>query len=188
MKTANLIGLAFIFWVLAGPLYAADEATQTETLAKISLNDLLTAVSVKTGKTFLASNQVPAKIVVGPMAIKDVDYPALLLILRNNDLAAVTDGDITTVTWARVVRQQPLPVLQANQVEAEGEWVTQVMRLENISAANVVPILRPLMPPAGHLAVHPQSNALLIADRYGNLKRILALAKALDDLGPYDVP
>jgi len=195
MKTTNLIWIAVTFWALAGALEAAGEKTEssgdstpTVTLPKVKLNDLLAVVSRKSGKTFLATSRVPADVVVGPLAIKDVDYPALLLILRNNDLAAVTDGDITTITWVRVVRQQALPLLEDNDVVANGEWVTRVVQLKNISAPHLVPILRPLMPQAGHLAAHPQSNSLLIADRYGNLKRILALAAKLDSLGPYDPP
>lgn len=195
MKTTNLICLAATFLALAGPLNAANEKTEsikatapTATLPKVKLTDLLTVVSRKSGKTFLAASGVPAQVAAGPLAVKDVDYPALLLILRNNDLAAVTDEDITTITWVRAVRQQALPVLEDNQQVADGEWVTQVMQLKHISAAQLVPILRPLMPKAGHLAADPQSNSLLIADRYGNLKRILALATKLDAHGLYEPP
>ena len=33
--------------------------------------------------------------------------------------------------------------------------VTRVIQVQNVSAAQIVPILRPLIPPQGHLAAYP---------------------------------
>ena len=44
--------------------------------------------------------------------------------------------------------------------------------VKNVSAAQLVPILRPLIPQYGHLAAYPASNILIISDRASNVNRI----------------
>jgi len=44
----------------------------------------------------------------------------------------------------------------------------------------MVPILRPLLPQAGHLAANAHSNTLTIVARYGNMRRIVALIRSYD--------
>jgi general secretion pathway protein D len=42
--------------------------------------------------------------------------------------------------------------------------VTQVIRLDNISAAKLIPVLRPLVPQQAHMAAYAPSNAIIISD------------------------
>jgi general secretion pathway protein D len=51
-------------------------------------------------------------------------------------------------------------------------------------ASHAVPVLRPLMPQAAHLAAFPQSNSLLISDHAANARRILDMAERLDRAAP----
>jgi general secretion pathway protein D len=54
--------------------------------------------------------------------------------------------------------------------------------VKNVSSAALVPILRPLLPQSVHLAALPP-NHLIVMDQYGNVKRITAIVKALDQPG-----
>jgi general secretion pathway protein D len=44
----------------------------------------------------------------------------------------------------------------------------------------LVPILRPLVPPQGHLAAYPQSNVLIVSDRAANIHRLMEIIKRVD--------
>ena len=147
----------------------------------VKLEDLLEAVGNKSGKTFLVDAQVPATVVVGQPRIRDITYPVFLKVLRNNALAAVSGADTTTIVPVARIRQYPLPLLFEDDaaIDAE-EWVTRVVRLEHAAATQLVPILRPLLPQQGHLAAHVDANALMIVDRYANVRRIAQMAMALD--------
>jgi len=46
-----------------------------------------------------------------------------------------------------------------------------------------VPILRPLLPQSAHLAAHQPSNAMIVADRPQNLRRMLELIRRMDQAG-----
>jgi general secretion pathway protein D len=67
------------------------------------------------------------------------------------------------------------------------EMVTQVVLLENIGAAQLVPILRVLIPTYGHLAAHATSNSLIIVDRAANMARILSIIRRMDRAGTQGV-
>ncbi len=63
------------------------------------------------------------------------------------------------------------------------EIVTQVVAVKNVSAAQLVPILRPLIPQYGHLAAYPSSNMLIISDRASNVNRMMRIIQRIDQQG-----
>ena len=60
------------------------------------------------------------------------------------------------------------------------ELVTRVIELKHVAAAQIVPILRPLIPQQGHLAAYPKTNVLIISDRGGNIDRLETIIKQID--------
>ena len=67
------------------------------------------------------------------------------------------------------------------------DYVTQAIVLDNIGAQQLVPILRPLLPQSAHLAAHQISNALIIADRPQNIRRMIELVRRMDQAGTQDI-
>ncbi|TLY74358.1 MAG: type II secretion system protein GspD [Gammaproteobacteria bacterium] len=66
------------------------------------------------------------------------------------------------------------------------EIVTQVIDVKNVSAAQLVPILRPMIPQYGHLAAYPSSNILIISDRAGNVNRMMRIIRRIDQVANQD--
>jgi general secretion pathway protein D len=60
------------------------------------------------------------------------------------------------------------------------EFVDAIVTVKHVSAAQLVPILRPLMPQYGHLAAYPCTNQLILSDTYSNVRRLEAMIRALD--------
>jgi type II secretory pathway component GspD/PulD (secretin) len=54
-----------------------------------------------------------------------------------------------------------------------------------VPAATLVPILRPLLPVAAHLAAAVCSNELLVTDTFAKVKLLEKLVASLDVGGPY---
>ena len=72
--------------------------------------------------------------------------------------------------------------------ETEGDRiVTQTVQLTNVGAAQLVPILRPLIPQYGHLAAHPGSNTLIIVDRGSNVDRMLSIVARMDQASDEEI-
>ena len=63
---------------------------------------------------------------------------------------------------------------------ANDEYVTQVIRLENISAAKLIPVLRPLVPQQAHMAAYAPSNAIILSDIRSNIGRIVDIIERMD--------
>lgn len=70
---------------------------------------------------------------------------------------------------------------------ASNTVVTQIFRLNHENANNLVPVLRPLIPPNNTINVNPGNNSLVITDYAENLQRIGRIVAALDIPGASDI-
>ena len=66
------------------------------------------------------------------------------------------------------------------------EIVTQVLDVKNVSAPQLVPILRPMIPQYGHLVAYPAGNILIITDRASNVNRMMRIIRRIDQVGNQD--
>jgi type II secretory pathway component GspD/PulD (secretin) len=91
-------------------------------------------------------------------------------------------GDPAKLDYAEL-----LSVLQVHGfvMVAHGDVVRVMFTVKNVPAAQLVPILRPLLPQMGHLVALPCTNMLMIVDTLGNVQRIEKLVQSLDVGGPY---
>ena len=189
MKKAGLIVVASAVTLCAGAAYAAENTDAGLSLASVQgpafpsvpLEDVLDSVRKTSDRTCLVDARVPPVVVVGQAHNRDITYPMLLKILRNNGLAAVGSDDTTSIIPVNRVRQYPLPLLFEDDDTVDDEqWVTRLVQLENANAAQMVPILRPLLPQQGHLAAHTDSATLIVVARYANVRRIVQMILKMD--------
>jgi general secretion pathway protein D len=182
------LGVFMLWAALGGAASAAESEVSRVTssfdaagYATADLADLLSEVGRKSNKQFLVDMRVPAKVVVGTLDPQRVTYPLLLSILRNNGCTAVTVQGMVNIVPAPGVRTYALPIVNKDDNSiADDEYITRIIRLKQAEAAQLVPILRPLLPQEGHLAAMQPSNSLIIVDRYANVKRIAELVQSLD--------
>jgi general secretion pathway protein D len=67
------------------------------------------------------------------------------------------------------------------------DFVTQLIVLDNIGVNSLVALLRPILPQPAHLAAHQASNSLIVADRPGNMRRVLELVRRMDQAGSQEI-
>jgi general secretion pathway protein D len=65
--------------------------------------------------------------------------------------------------------------------------VTRVIQVDNVAAAQLVPILRPLVPQQGHLAAYPATNVLIISDRASNVERLVSIIRRIDQVSDSEI-
>ncbi|WP_313371904.1 type II secretion system secretin GspD [Achromobacter animicus] len=61
-----------------------------------------------------------------------------------------------------------------------GEMLTRVFPLKYENAANLVPVLRPMVPPNNPINAYPGNNTLVVTDYADNLERIAAVIARID--------
>jgi general secretion pathway protein D len=147
----------------------------------VDITSLIARVAKQTGKQFVLDPRLRADVAVGTLDLDRLDYARLLTILRVNGFSAYeAEGAVIVVPDANS-RQLPVPVSTSVSAKAaDSELVTLLMHAKNVCAAQTVPVLRPLMPQAAHLAAMPQTNSLLLVDSAANARRIADLFERLD--------
>jgi general secretion pathway protein D len=186
-----MIRLAVLFLLLVplatlaqAPSPATSLATPVNGKHTLNLKDadirvLIATVSEITGRNFIIDPRVEGKVNVvstQPMDAEEV-YAVFESVLRVHGYAAVTSG--------RMVKIVPEVIANQDGSALVGEGgpdtiVTRVIPLRHVAAAELIPILRPLIPQQGNLAAHQGSNALIVSDRAGNLARIEQLIRRID--------
>jgi len=153
----------------------------------IPVAQVVAAVSRKSGKKFVLDPRVHEVVVVGEDAAA-IGFNELLAVLRDYGFAAVEYGGSVHIVPDASIRQLPVPVISGKEIRPDAEFVSKVITVKNVSAVQLVPILRPLLPQVGHLAAFPCNNRLLIVDMFANVRRIETLVESLDVGEPFKPP
>jgi general secretion pathway protein D len=114
----------------------------------------------------------------GPVSPQE-GYRLFLAALRLAGFAMVDAGGLLQLVPEADAKLQGGAV-SAGPPPAGSQVITQIFRLQHESAANLVPILRPLISPNQVVNVNPGSNALVVTDYADNLQRIGRIVAALD--------
>ena len=159
---------------------AIAAADITLNLKNADLQSFIETVAEITGKNFIVDPRVKAKVTVisaRPMDKKEI-YDVFLSVLQVHGFATVQVGDIVKIL-PDVNAKQGAGNVATSPVEGD-ELVTRVIEVQNVQAAQLVPILRPLVPQQGHLAAYPESNMLVISDRGANITRLEQIINKID--------
>ncbi|MGA7799928.1 MAG: type II secretion system secretin GspD [Gammaproteobacteria bacterium] len=174
-----LLCIVALVWVKAA---AAESVTLN--LKDADIGALIGTVSQITGKNFIVDPRVKGKVTVissHPMSSDEV-YQVFLSILQVHGFAAVRSGDVIKIVPDINAKQDAIPTATPGRPGEGDEMVTRVVQVTNVSAAQLVPILRPLVPQQGHLAAYPASNVLIISDRADNVERLVKIIHTIDSV------
>jgi general secretion pathway protein D len=171
------------------PSAIASQAMITPNYKDADLTQIAEAVSQVTGKNFIIDPRVKAQVTMlssTPMT-PGAFYEAFLAILQVHGYVAVPSGKVYKIIPDANSRQVPANDLPESVSTSSDELVTQVVQLKNVSAAQLVPILRPLIPQNGHLAAYTSSNVLIISDHANNVSRVMRIIQRIDSGGDEDI-
>src|SRR6202045_1024847 len=162
-----------------------DGPTITPNYKDADLNQIIQAVAEVTGKNFIIDPRVNAKVTMlsaTPMS-PAAFYEAFLSVLQVYGYVAVPAGKVIKIVPNTDARQLPANDLPNDVSRTSDEIVTQIISMKNVSAAQLVPILRPLIPQYGQLAAYAAGNMLIISDRASNVSRIVRIVQRMDESG-----
>ncbi|MGO9512581.1 MAG: type II secretion system secretin GspD [Steroidobacteraceae bacterium] len=195
-RTAAVCALSLLLVSVSLPQPPASRspqegATITPNYKDADLSQIIQAVSEVTGKNFIIDPRVNAKVTMlsaTPMSAAAF-YEAFLAVLQVYGYVAVPAGKVIKIIPNTDARQLPSIDLPNEVSSTSDEMVTQIITMKNVSAAQLVPLLRPLIPQQGHLAAYPAGNMLIISDRASNVARIMKIIERMDESGdePIDV-
>src|SRR5690348_14697098 len=161
----------------------------TPSFKDAEIGQVIEAVAAATGKTIIPDPRVRAQVTMlsqTPMT-PDAFYEAFLALLSVHQFVAVESGGIIKIVPDANARQMPNIDLPSRVKSGSDELITQVIAVHNVNAAQLVPVLRPLMPQAAHMAAYPSGNILILSDRASNVARLMRIIERIDQQGDNDV-
>jgi len=149
------------------------------------ITQIAEAVSAATGKTFIIDPRVRAQVTMlssTPMS-PAAFYETFLSILQVYGFIGVPSGNVIKILPDANARTMPATDLPDHVSATSDEIVTQVLDVRNVSAAQLVPILRPMVAQYGHLAAYAAANILIITDHASNVNRMIRIIRRIDQVG-----
>jgi general secretion pathway protein D len=177
-KEKNPMKPVVLFFLLFQSVIAWAEPV-TLNLEDVDITILIKMVADVTHKNFVVDERVKGKVTViskHPMQ-EDELYQVFLSILSVHHFAAISSGQVIKIVPDAEARMTSQGDAASDDIE------TRVIAVDHIDVAQLVPILRPLLPPQSHIAAFSQSNMLVISDRRGNIQRVLDLIARIDTTG-----
>lgn len=181
MAVSRKIAALALALALAAPAHAAKPKTWKVNLKDADISALVAEVAEVTGRNFIVDPRVKGTItVISSKALTAGElYELFLGVLSVNGFAAVPSGSAIKIVPDVTAKQFGVPVDINLSRKGEG-LVTRVIRLDNTSAVDLVPILRPMMPQFAHLAAVPGANALVLSDHANNIESLTQIINQLD--------
>ncbi len=178
------VNLFFPVLILFSQIFLSQAYAESVTLnlKGADINAVIGTVADITNKNFIVDPRVKGKVTIissRPMNEKEI-YQVFLSVLEVHGFTAVKVGKIIKILPDADAKHSAIPALPANRTGKGDEAVTRVIEIEHVTAAQLVPILRPLVPPQGHLAAYPASNMLIISDRAANINRLVEIINRID--------
>jgi general secretion pathway protein D len=185
ISVAALLALPLVATAQDSAPAAGSSTSSRASSSDIEIADLITRYAKRSGKQFILDQRVRAQVPLAGMDPDRVSYEKLLAILAVNQFVAVTQGDWIIVVPDANARQLPTPVYTDRNFKtvAPDEIATLIVNVRNVCAAQAVPVLRPLMPQAAHMAAYPETNTLILSDHSANLHRLVTVIEALERAG-----
>jgi general secretion pathway protein D len=187
MKIAFNIKLLLMVWLVISLPVQAE--TVTLNLKDADISALISTVAEVTDRNFIVDPRVKGKVTVissRPMDSEEV-YQVFLSILKVHGFAAVPSGEVIKIVPDVNAKQDGIPTASDSAPGRGDQMVTRVVQVDNVAAAQLVPILRPLVPQQGHLAAYPATNVLIISDRASNVERLLTIIRRIDQVSDSEI-
>ncbi len=143
---------------------------------------VIKTMSQMTGTNFLLDPRVKGKItIISVRRVSRADaYQIFLSALRAQGFTATPGpGGVVNVVPVGEGKQRASTNARVR-ARAGDEMVTQVFVIQHGEAAQLVPLLRPLMAPTSQLAAYAPANALIITDYAGNVRRLRRIVAEVD--------
>jgi general secretion pathway protein D len=176
----------FLFFIFFYGFILIDNASADD-LITLNMKDadlatFITDIGQMTDKTFIIDPRVKGKVTIisqHPMS-QDEIYHVFISTLNVHGFTAVKANGVTKIVPIANVKEDVMKIASDAAPGYGDEYVTRVLQLDQVSAQEILPLVRPMMAKEGHLVAYAPSNVLIIIDRATNVQRIAKLIHKID--------
>ncbi|MEK1907205.1 MAG: type II secretion system secretin GspD [Pseudomonas sp.] len=167
-----------------GAAVTQQDETWTINMKDADIRDFIEQVSSISGETFVVDPRVKGQVTVisqTPLGLSEV-YQLFLSVMSTHGFSVISQGDQARIVPNTEARSDG----SYGAGNATNTMETRVIRVQQNSVNELIPLIRPMVPQYGHLAAVLSSNALIISDRPANIARIEQLIRQLDQANQQD--
>lgn len=180
----NRVSLNFVDTDIPAVLRALSLFTHRNFLVDPRVKGKLTLVSDRPVDSAQALSMLTGALRLQGFALVDVDGVTRVVPEADGKLqgSAVVGGPRPASAAPAAGGRAPVPVAAFTKGAGggSGEMLTRVFSLKYENAANLVPVLRPMVPPNNPINAYPGNNTLVVTDYADNLERIAAVIARID--------
>lgn len=179
-------------WILTIGLLLWSTAAMAETWRinhqEADLKQFINQVADITGKTFVIDPRVRGQVtILSDRELTESEvYEVFLAVLRMQGFTTAERDNEVHVIPVNDAKQITGPLIEGT-VPITRALVTRVITLDNVSAMELIPILRPIGASYGHMSGIPSANAILMVDHAENIARIEQILNTLDVASESDI-
>ena len=175
----------------AEPGARAPAELVTLNFSNAEIEGVVKAMSEITGKNFIIDPRVKGAITVfsAKPVPRSVAYDVFLSALRLHNATAIEERGLVKIVPESEAKLHTAPTYGPNEpARAAGDRIeTRVFTLQHEPAAQLLPVLRPLVAANNTVTAHSGANALVITDYASNVRRLEKIIEALDQPSGLDV-
>lgn len=157
-------------------------STRLWNLQDADILSVINEVSQETGKNFVVDPRVTGKIslVSSKPLRKNEVYNVFLSVLELLGYSAVPSGNVVKIVPNMESGEMATRVASKTSPGQGDEVVVRVIPLTNVSATQLIPVLRPMMPQWSNISAYTPGNVLILLGRAENIKRIAHVIQDVD--------
>lgn len=184
MFQKNIIKILLILFVsvMGSGNTFAEEDLITINMKDADITTFITDIGQMTGKAFIIDPRVKGQVTIisqHPMT-KDEVYQVFISTLNVHGFTAVKANGITKIVPVGNVKEDVMRFASEGAPGHGDEYVTRVLQLDQVSAQDILPLVKPMMAKEAHLVAYAPSNVLIVIDRADNVERIATIIKQID--------
>lgn len=156
--------------------------TRLWNLQDADILSVINEVSQETGKNFIVDPRVNGKIsLISSKPLKQGEvYQVFLSVLGLLGYTAIPSGNVVKIVPNMESAEQATAIGTRLSPGKGDEVVVRVFPLENVSASQLIPVLRPMLPQWSNISAYTPGNVLIVLGRAANLERIHRIIQDVD--------
>lgn len=143
---------------------------------------VINEVSQETGKNFVVDPRVSGKITLissKPIQQKQV-YQLFLSVLGMLGFSAIPSGDVIKIIPNMESGENGARVATHYAPGKGDEIVVRIVPLQNVSATQLIPVIRPMLPQWSNISAYSPGNIIVLLGRANNLQHVVNLIHDVD--------
>ena len=165
-----------LFLCFAGTLSAHAQESYMLNYDNVEVRAVTQDIARFAKKTIILDPRVKGKVTIFSDSLLDQDqvWQVYLRTIQVNGFSAINEGNIV-----RIIPENEA-TRDSNDQTQNADYVTKIFLLENRTAGELLPMLKPITGRQAHLSSITSINSIILVDRKSNVDRVEILLKELD--------